>query len=155
MRTSLTLFALVGLATSPAFGQSLEGVWKPVQIVIDTGPDRGRHTSDVQPGQLIFTKHHYSMMFVQGFMARPIPSDSARNEDLAPLFVPFTANAGTYERKGSTLTFYPTIAKNPRVMAGKTPLIFTIRTRRDTLWARATRGPAAGPEYAWVRIERR
>jgi len=155
MRTSLKLFALVGVATSPAFGQSLEGVWKPVQVVVDSGPDRGRHTNDVQPGQLIFTKHHYSMMFVQGFKARPMPRDSASNEDLAPLFIPFTANAGTYVRKGSTLTFSPTVAKNPRVMSGSTPMTFTIRTKGDTLWGRASRGPAAGSEFAWVRIARR
>ena len=155
MRTSLKLFALVGVVASPAFGQSLEGVWKPVQIVVDSGPDRGRHTNDVQPGQLIFTRHHYSMVFVQGFKARPIPGDSATNEDLAPLFVPFTANAGTYERKGSTLTLSPTVAKNPRVMSGRSPLIFTIRTKADTLWARASRGPAAGSGFTWVRIARR
>src|SRR3982751_699359 len=155
MRTSLTLFALVAVATSPAFGQSLEGVWKPVQIVVDSGPDRGRHTNDVQPGQLIFTKHHYSMMFVQGFKARAIPSDSATNEDLAPLFVPFTANAGIYDRKGSTLTLSPAVAKNPAVMSRTFSMTFTIRTKGDSLWARPTRGPFAGGEFKWVRIERR
>ena len=155
MRTSLTLFALVGLATSPAFGQSLEGVWKPVQIVVDSGPNRGRHTNDVQPGQLIFTKHHYSMMFVQGFKARPIPSDTATDQELGAAFLPFTANGGTYARKGSTLTLSPTVAKHPRVMSGTSPLILTIRTKGDTLWGRQTRGLMAGSEFTWVRIERR
>lgn len=154
MRTSFTLFALVGLATS-AFGQSLEGVWKPVQIVVDSGPDRGRHSSDVQPGQLIFTRHHYSMLFVQGFKARPIPSDSASDEELGRLFFPFTANAGTYERKGSTLTFSPTVAKNPRVMSGNSPLTFTIRTKGDTLWGKPGGRAGGAAEWTWVRIEPR
>ena len=155
MRSTLTLFALVGVAASSAVGQSLEGVWKPVQIVVDSGPDRGRHTSDVQPGQLIFTKHHYSMLFVQGFKARPIPSDSASQEELGRAFLPFTAQAGTYQRKGSTLMLSPTVAKNPRVMSRNTPLSFTIRIKGDTLSGRATAGPGAGMELTWVRIERR
>jgi hypothetical protein len=95
------------------------------------------------------------MVFVQGFKARPVPSDNASDEELGRLFLPFTANAGTYVRKGSTLTFSPTVAKNPRVMSGAIPLSFTIRTKGDTLWARATAGPGAGTESAWVRIERR
>jgi hypothetical protein len=155
MRTSLTLFALVGLATSPAFAQSLEGVWKPVQVVVDSGPDRGRHTSDVQPGQMIFTKHHYSMLYVQGFKARPIPSDSASQQELGQAFIPFTANAGTYERKGSTLTLHPTVAKHPRVMSGTVTMTINIRQKGDTLSGRVTGGPGAGTELTWVRIERR
>lgn len=155
MRTTLKLFALVSVAASPAVGQTLEGVWKPVQIVIDSGPDRGRHRSDVQPGQLIFTRHHYSMMFVQGFKARAVPSDSATNDELGRLFVPFTANAGTYQRKGSALTLSPTVAKNPRVMAGDFSFAFTLRTKGDTLWARPTGRAGPAGEWTWVRIERR
>jgi hypothetical protein len=155
MRTTLTLFALLSAATSPAIGQSLEGVWKPVQFVVDSGPDQGRHTSDVQPGQLIFTRHHYSMVYVQGFKARPIPTDSTSVEELNKLFAPFTAQAGTYERKGSLLLLSPTVAKHPRVMSLKSPLSITIRNKGDTLWARAKTGPGSGMESTWVRIERR
>ena len=155
MRITLTLVALVGVATSPAIGQSLEGVWKPVQFIVDSGPDRGRHTTDVQPGQLIFTRHHYSMLFVQGFKARPVPSDSASQEELGRAFIPFTAQGGTYERKGRTLNLSPTVAKHPRIMSLSAPLSIGIRTKGDTLWARAASGPFSGTEITWVRIERR
>src|SRR5207237_8268318 len=72
MRTTVALFVLIVGASSPGLGQSLRGTWKPVEIVVDSGPDRGRHTTDVQPGLLIFTRDHYSMTFVQGFKARAV-----------------------------------------------------------------------------------
>ncbi|HEY4671979.1 MAG TPA: hypothetical protein VIG78_07940 [Gemmatimonadaceae bacterium] len=152
MRPIVPLLAFTLVAPCPAVCQSLEGVWKPVEVVVDSGPDRGRHTADVQPGLLIFTKKHYSVNTVQGFKARPIPSANATDEQLGLSFLSYTANAGTYQRKGSTLTFSPSVAKNPAVMAGK-PLIMTARTKGDTLWSTAPlRGSTA--TWTWVRIER-
>jgi hypothetical protein len=152
MKSTVALFALVAGASSPLLGQRIEGAWKPVETVVDSGPDRGRHATDVQPGLLIFTKRHYSMTFVQGFKARPLPSDSATNEQLGLLFVPFTANAGTYRRNGSTLTLSPTVAKNPAVMAGK-PISVNVRIKGDTMWATPA-GAFAGSRTTWVRVER-
>ena len=152
MRSTVALFALVAGASSPLLGQKIDGAWKPVEVVVDSGPDRGRHTTDVQPGLLIFTKRHYSMTFVQGFKARSLPSDNTTNEQLAQLFVPFTANAGTYRHTGSTVTLSPTVAKNPAVMDGK-PISVTVRIKGDTLWATPT-GAFAGSKTTWVRVER-
>ena len=152
MRSTVALFALVAGASSPLLGQRIEGTWKPVEVVVDSGPDRGRHTTDVQPGLLIFTKRHYSMTFVQGFKARPLPTDSTTNEQLGLLFVPFTANAGTYRYTGSTVTLSPSVAKNPAVMAGK-PISVVVRIKGDTLWATPT-GVFAGSKTTWVRVER-
>lgn len=149
MRVTIAILVSAVSTTQAVSGQSLVGTWKPVEVVVDTGPDRGRHTSDVQPGLLIFTKRHYSMTFVQGFKARPIPSDSATDEQLGLSFIPFTANAGTYQRKDSTVILSPSVAKHPRVMSGPTQTVF-VRIKRDTLWARG-RGPGT---TKWVRIER-
>ena len=152
MKKTTAVLALTVVASCPALGQNLQGTWKPVQVVVDSGPDRGRHTTDVQPGLLIFTKRHYSMTFVQGFKPRPIPSDSATDEQLGLSFLPFTANAGTYQRKDSTIVFSPTVAKHPAVMAGR-PLIVVARIKRDTLWAKL--GPrGGGATWTWVRVER-
>ncbi|HMG96063.1 MAG TPA: hypothetical protein VK565_07155 [Gemmatimonadaceae bacterium] len=148
MRSTVALFALVAGASSPLLGQRIEGVWKPVEVVVDSGPDRGRHTTDVQPGLLILTKRHYSLMIVQGFKARPLPSDSATNEQLGLLFLPFTANAGTYRHAGSTVTLTPIVAKNPAVMAGRT-LSVDVRIKGDTMWA-----VVPGSKTTWVRVER-
>jgi Lipocalin-like domain len=152
MKTPVALLALTVSAFSPALGQTLSGTWKPVEVVVDSGPDRGRHTTDVQPGLLIFTKGHYSMTFVQGFKPRPLPSDSATDEQVGLLFLPFTANAGTYERKDSTIVFSPNVAKNPAVMAGK-PFTMVVRVKGDTLWARPV-GGGPGLKATWVRVER-
>jgi hypothetical protein len=152
MRVTIAVLVSAVSATQAVSGQSLVGTWKPVEIVVDSGPDRGRHTSDVQPGLLIFTKRHYSMMFVQGFKARPLPSDSATNEQVALSFIPFTANAGTYQKRDSTVILSPSIAKNPRVMSGR-PLTTIVRVKRDTLWARPL-GRGLASTTKWVRIER-
>src|SRR5258707_11711708 len=118
MRAAFVTTVLIVRASAAALGQSIEGVWKPVVITIDSGASRGRHTTDVQPGLLIFTQRHYSMLFVQGFAPRPQLSDSATDAERGRVFGPFTANSGTYQRTDSTITFRPTVAKVPAVMAG-------------------------------------
>ena len=148
MRSGTALLTLIAAATDPLVGQTIEGVWKPVQVVIDSGADAGRHTTDVQPGLLIFTKRHYSMMFVQGFKPRAVPSDSASDEELGLSFLSFTANAGTYQRSDSTITFSPSVAKHPAVMAGNS-LTRQMRLKGDTLWF-----TGRGQRATWVRIER-
>ena len=153
MKKSVAILALVVGASAPAFGQTLEGVWKRVAVVVDSGPDRGRHTSDVQPGLLIFTRNHYSMTFVQGFKPRPIPGDSATDEELGLSFLPFTANAGTYWQGAGVITFSPSVAKHPAVMSG-TKLTYTVRIKGDTIWAKSA-GRGGYATSTWVRIERR
>jgi len=132
----------------PLVAQTIQGVWKPVQVVIDSGADAGRHTTDVQPGLLMFAKRHYSMMYVLGFKPRAIPSDSASDQELGLSFVPFIANGGTYQRTDSTITFSPSVAKHPAVMTGR-PITRQIRVRGDTLWL-----TSPGLQATWVRIER-
>ena len=154
MRSVLTIAGLMSISPVPAVGQSLQGAWKPVEVVITGGPNAGRHTTDVQPGLIIFTQRHYSTMFVQGFSPRPRLSDNPTDEELGRVFRPFTANAGMYELKDSTLTFTPIVAKHPGVMAGIT-LNFQIRLQGDSLWF-ITRSPDGGTEQRakWVRTER-
>jgi hypothetical protein len=149
MRPAFAVFAVIIGASHPALGQSLLGTWKPVEVVVDSGPDRGRHTTDVQPGLLIMTKRHYSLMFVSTFKPRPIPSDSATDEQLGLSFLPFTANAGTYQRKDSTIILSPSVAKHPRVMSGR-PQTVVVRVKGDTMWVRRV----GISTTKWVRIER-
>ncbi len=154
MRSASVAVALTVFASVPVLAQTIEGVWKPVVAVIDSGANRGRHNTDVQPGLLIFTQRHYSMLFVQGFAPRPQLSDSATDAERGRVFGPFTANSGTYQRTDSTITFRPTVAKVPAVMAG-TPFTLRARAKGDTLWVGGGPGVPPRQETAWVRVERR
>jgi hypothetical protein len=93
------------------------------------------------------------MVYVVGYAARPQLSDSASDAEAGRIFAPFTANAGTYQRTDSTITFTPVVAKVPAVMSGK-PFTLHARVKADTL--EIIGGPIGGTDRAtWIRIERR
>lgn len=152
---SLLLAVLSGLAaTLPAQGtQSLRGVWKPVEVVVNKGPYAGRHTTDVQPGLAIYTDTHYSLIYVQGFEPRPNLSENPTDEERGRIYGPFTAQAGTYQLRDSVLTRTPVVAKVPAVMTANT---YTSRVRvvADTMWLIATAADTIETRAKWVRIER-
>ena len=144
MRTAFALATLLATSASGALAQSIQGVWKVVAINVDSGPQKGRHTTDVQPSLFIFAGHHYAMMFLTSFAARPMLSDSLTSEEQLAVFAPFVANAGTYTLKDSTLTFTPVVAKVPQVMSGQS-FSWTVRIAGDSLWV--------DPALRLVRVE--
>jgi hypothetical protein len=120
MKRSVMLLVLVMVAPILLVAQtsksSVEGVWKVVEIVV-TGAN-ATTISKPLPSLYIFTKSHYSIVAENGTTARPstVGAASSDKERLAA-YEWFTANAGTYQIKGNTLTTRPLIAKNPDVMA--------------------------------------
>lgn len=151
MKQTVATAALVVITSLSAHAQqSLCGVWKPVEVVIDRGPDAGRHTTDVQPGLMIFTDTHYAGMQVRGFEPRPRLSEAPTDEQRARAFTPFTANAGTYVLRDSTLTVTPVVSKNPNEMTGGSSTD-RVRVVADTLWFISASGERRNK---WVRIER-
>ena len=70
---------------------------------------------------------------------------------------PFTANGGTYEVKGNTLTNHPSIAKNPTVMASGATNTFSFKMDGKTLTLTSvtnTQGPVANPTtWTLTRVE--
>jgi hypothetical protein len=117
---------------------SLQGVWRVTEIVV-TGANAATNKSP-QPSVYIFTKQHYSIMSVGGTAARKdfgSPKDPARLTDAEKMaryevWDAFTANSGTYQVSGSTLTTRPLVAKNPGVMAGP-PATRELRIQGKTL----------------------
>ena len=97
--------------------QSIEGVWKVSEIVV-TGSGASTISSP-QPGLFIFTKGHYSLMYVPGNAPRALKkAETATTDEKVAAFDSFLANAGTYERAGSTLTIRPSVARDPNYVVG-------------------------------------
>ena len=129
---------------------SLEGVWKIVEAVT-TGANAST-ISNPQPNLVIFTKGHYSHLSVNGAQPRPQfapakdPNKLTDAEKIARYeqWNPFTANAGTYEVKGTTLIRRPLVAKNETVMARNSTLESEFTLEGNTLRV-TTKSPAGQP----------
>ena len=154
MKRLLALTALTLGSAAPLAAQSLIGVWKPVEVVLSGGPDAGRHTTDLQPGQAIFTGQHYATLYVSGFAPRPRLSTQPTDEERGKVFDKFIANAGTYQLKDSVLSYTPVVAKNPATMSGTTYTMF-VRIRADSAWF-TSRAATTGIETQskWIRTEK-
>jgi hypothetical protein len=130
----------VGSSKKTSTAGSLEGVWKIVEMVT-TGANASTITTP-QPSLVIFTKGHYSFLYVHGAQPRPQfapakdPDNLTDAEKIARYeqWSRFTANAGTYEVKGSTLTRRPLVAKNETVMAKNSSLANEVKLEGNTLW---------------------
>jgi hypothetical protein len=137
----LVLNAALVLATAiPAgvVGQAteVEGAWRVVEL---SGPGP-RVVTSPQPGLLLFTGRHYSYTFVTSETPRPpLPPGPTTAEALATIWNPFTANAGTFEISGETMTRRPLVAKDPNTMAPGVFNEYLFRVVADTLWVTPTR----------------
>lgn len=112
----VTVAALVAVVLSiPAWAQTptLKGAWRVTAV---TSVD-GKVNSSPEPGLFIFTDRHYGIQHVNTPRPAAAGNQSPDKERLA-VYDAFTANTGTYELKGSTLTTKPMVAKNPSVMSG-------------------------------------
>lgn len=126
------------LVAQPAAG-SLKGAWRVVAV---TGAD-GKTDSAPQPGLYIFTDRHYSIQRVTAPRVA-LPAQNATDKELAAAFGPYTANSGTYELKGATLTTRPMVAKNPNVMTGTAPPPSELRFESPAVVYITSTNPAGG-----------
>ena len=117
------LVSALGVAfAAQSKSKSIQGAWKITQATT-TGPN-GRTISNPQPSLYLFTAKHYAILAVNGDQPRPdlgrgqIPTASA--DELRAVWNPFTANAGTYELSGDSLTIRAIVAKNPAAMPKET-----------------------------------
>ena len=92
-RSLLALAALALLLPTAIAAQStpVEGAW-----VIQSWQDAdGQAMENNQPGLFVFTKTHYSMMFLLGSEPRT-PLESENAEQIVAAYGPFVANSGRY-----------------------------------------------------------
>ena len=154
MRKSIFVLVIM-LTVVAAFAQSktgqtpLQGVWRVAEVTT-TGPNAST-TRNPQPGLYIFTGKHYSIVTVTSPTPRPdLPQDTgkATAAQLNAVWGPLTANSGTYEVTGSTITTRPIAAKNPAVMATGNFSTSSFKVEGNTLTLTTTvvnKNPAANP----------
>ena len=154
------LFAItVGLsfAQTPT---SIQGAWRVTEVTV-TGANAGSNVSP-QPGMYVFTKSHYSIITVNGTAPRKSISNAANPGQLTDAekmaryeaWNQFTANAGTYQIAGNTLTTQAVVAKNPGVMGTSGTREFKIEGRTLTLVQKSAAGqPASQTTTRLTRIE--
>jgi hypothetical protein len=120
------------LATAPiaAAQGKIEGVWKITEVTI-TGPN-ARTISNPAPNLFIFTKKHYSEAYATA--ERPIlPRQNATDAQKLAAWNPFSAEAGTYEVKGTALTIHPMVAKGTYIMKPGSFLTSDFKLEGNTL----------------------
>ena len=142
-------------------GPSIEGVWQISSFVV-TGAEP-LNIRKAQPSQIIFTKTHYALVSLGGATARKpvtikVPGKPTDAEKLAQweMWGPLTAQAGTYQFDGKTLTTRPTVAKNVAVMTTNPPLVRQARLEGNklTLIEKSAAGqPVAEGTMVLMRIE--
>lgn len=131
--TALTATIVIGLlfAVAPpvkAQELSIVGAWIATEWEGQPG--------EAQPGLLIFTGTHYSMMFVPGGMTRALWSgESMTDADMAAAFSTLVANSGRYTQTGNQVTTEAYVSLNPNYMAnwGENHLTYTFRIEGDIL----------------------
>lgn len=161
MKMSISAFLIVIVFGVSALAQSrsgIEGVWALTEVT-STGPN-GKTQQMSQPSMYLFTRKHYSIIYISSEGPRAVPDDISKlsSEELRNIFVDsFIANAGTYEMKNGKVTLRPMVAKSPGYMQ---PGIFVtssfkISGNMMTLVTESTNGgPAANPTtYKLKRIE--
>jgi hypothetical protein len=147
MRGAVPALAVVAaLAPSALAAQqpvdALQGAWQIVEVSSAAGTN-----SSPEPGLLLFTGGYYSYTLVN--RSRPaMPGGLPTASELLAVWNPFSANAGTFELSGDTMTRRPLVAKDPRAMEPGAFNEYAFRISADTLWLTTIRteaGPAMNP----------
>ena len=140
LATLLVCVPTLAFAQGGATAPSVEGVWKIAEVVT-TGANAATNASP-QPSLIIFARGHYSYLSVNGTQPRPTfspakdPNTLTDAEKIARYeqWNPFTAQAGTYEVKGTALSRRPLVAKNVAAMTTAPPIVQEFKLEGSTLW---------------------
>jgi hypothetical protein len=148
---AMAVVALAAPQAALAAGKapSIEGVWK-ITNVTATGANPMTNPSP-QPSLYIFSHGHYAVVADSGRTPRTSatvkdPANPTDAEKLAKYqeWAPLTAQAGTYEIKGATLTRLPTVAKNVSVIGPEGKSESEIKLTGTTL-VMISKAPAGQP----------
>lgn len=149
MRLSMMALLIALVLSASAFGQKVEGVWQLTEVT--TTGTNGSTKQMTQPSMYLFTKKHYSIIYVASEAPRPVIADlsKATADELRDVFVgSFIANAGTYEIKGGKITMRPIVAKSPNFMQAGTYATSTIKVAGSMMTLvsdSSNNGPSTNP----------
>ena len=122
----------VAACASASAQSNIQGVWQLTEITMT-----GNHPMTMkvmQPSVYIFTKKHYSKMYVASDRQLRDDYSEATQEQLYSIFVDgFDANAGTYEVKAGDLTLHPTVAKSPTDMKDGAWSTYSMKVSANTI----------------------
>lgn len=118
LETELTRLDGDMITISPE-AERLRGVWRRVEMTIDSGEDAGTHVDDMQPGYYIFSPPYFAGNYVSTFAPRPALSAKPADAELGRVLDGFSSFAGTYTVREGVLIFRPLVAKNPDNMRGR------------------------------------
>jgi hypothetical protein len=160
MRNLLLALLIAAVMSVSAFAQSkgAEGVWQLSEVT--TTGDHAMTVKATQPSMYMFTKTHYSIIYVDSDKPRAEMLDysKATQEQLFSIFVDdFVANAGTYDVKAGKMTVHPMVAKSPSYMKEGTWTTWsmTIKGNMMTLVSDSSNfGPSKNPTtFKLTRVE--
>ncbi len=125
--------SVILLLACAASSQKVMGVWR-LDEVKTTGAN-GSTDKMTQPSMYLFTKGHYSIIYVDS--DKPRSTDDASKmtaEQLVKTYVDdFVANAGTYEVKDGKLTMHVMVAKSPAFMSAGRWVAYTVKITGNTM----------------------
>lgn len=164
MTSRAALLTLCVLFPGIAFSQTspIDGVWKIAEVVT-TGANAATNANP-QSSMIIFARGHYSWININGTTPRTqsaTAKDPAKLTDAEKLaryneWAPLTAQSGTFETKGSTLTRRALVAKNVGAMTAKNPNVQEFKLEGNTLWltGRSAAGqPASETRTKFTRVQ--
>jgi hypothetical protein len=157
----VVLLVLGAWVNTQSQSPSIEGAWRVSEVVV-TGANASTNKTP-QPSLYLFTKKHYSIIAVTRTEPRkvfPAAADPGKLTDAEKMarfeaWDGITANSGTYEVKGNTLTTTPVVAKNPSAMQGRSQTReFKLEGSTLTLISKSAEGqPASETKTTLTRVE--
>ena len=101
----------------PRSAEPLHGAWRIIQSSLTTGETKTTNASP-QPGLVLFTDRHYSLMYVEGQLPRKPFTDPIRPTDAEKLeaYETFVGHSGTYSVSDTLIAMEVVISKWPNLM---------------------------------------
>lgn len=99
---------------------SLRGAWRVIRMSL-TAAGQTTTNNSPQPGLVLFTGKHYSLMYVEGSQPRKLFADatSPTDDEKIEAYDTFVGHSGTYTITDSVIAMLPDLAKAPHMMTGE------------------------------------